>query len=95
MNTNIRFTLSASTALGLVSFVVTSALVSSLAAPATLVGFGLLAVYGMVEIAIASYASPRSTVSHHPVRTPARRVAATGAVLAFPMVARPTLARAA
>jgi len=68
MTTSIRSTFAAATALGLVSFVTSSAVFAGLFASPTLVGFSLLAVYGVAEIAALSYATPH-------VRT-ARRVAA-------------------
>lgn len=95
MNTNIRSTVSTSIALGLVSFAVTSALVSSVAAPATLVAFGLLAVYGMIEITLVSYEGPHfiAPASSEPADAP--QAARPRAVIQFPVAARRDLARAA
>ena len=59
MNTRIHSILSASAALGLASFTSVSAFVLGVAAPATLLSFGLLAVYGLLEITLVSYQSPR------------------------------------
>lgn len=95
MNTNIRSTVSTSIALGLISFSVTSALVSSVAAPATLVAFGLLAVYGMIEIAIVSYEGPRFVAPAPAGPMGTRQPALVGAVIQFPVTARQGLARAA
>ena len=95
MTTNARNTLTAA-ALGLASFTVTSALVSGLFATPTVVGFALLAVYGMGEIALLSYAAPRS----RPTRLvkPARsvsvfRVRRVPALVEYPVFARRPVAR--
>lgn len=82
MNTNARHILSA-TGLGLLSFTVSSALISGAFAVPTLVGFALLAVYGTVEIASLSYASPLPRAARAD-STPAR-------VSAPVLVAFPTL----
>jgi len=93
MNTNIRSAVSTSIALGLVSFTVTSALVSSVAAPATLVAFGLLAVYGMIEITLVSYEGPHFIAPSEPAG--AQLAAPSRTVIQFPVTARQGLARAA
>jgi len=59
MKTTARFLLSAATGLGLAAFLVFSAFTAGANAPATVIAFALLAIYGMLEIAILSYATPR------------------------------------
>ncbi len=104
MNTTARSTLSTSTALGLASFTITSAFTAGAAAPATLLGFGLLAVYGLIEIVIVSYETPRFVTLSTPVavraetaRTvaPARRHIRVPALIEYPMAKNTVLARAA
>lgn len=95
MNTNIRFTLSTSIALGLVSFAITSAIVAGVAAPATLAGFGLLAVYGMIEIAVVSYEAPRSVVPLPAQTAWPRQTERMATVIEFPSGGREAFARAA
>jgi hypothetical protein len=95
MNTEIRSTLSTATALGLVSFVTTSAIVSSIAAPATVTGIGLLAVYGVIEIALASYAGPRFLGPLSAPSTESNGAPRAAVVVAFPSAGRRTLAHAA
>ena len=95
MNTNIRSTLSTSISLGLVSFAITSALVASVAAPATVISFGLLAVYGLIEIAIVSYQAPRHPCSQHAATPSTHRSAHSGAIIRYPMGTCQGLARAA
>ena len=88
MKATARTILSATTALGLVAFTVISA---AAGAPATVpaTGLGLLAVYGLVEMMIRSYA-PRRYVARPAVRpVPAARitVARVPALVEFPVVA--------
>lgn len=90
MTTNIRTTLSSATALGLVSFTATSALISGLFATTTVVGFALLAVYGVFEIALLSYAAPKLTAAR-PAPAPAAVVRTTRrvpALIEFPVTSR-------
>lgn len=95
MNTNIRSTLSTAAALGLVSFITTSVLVSSIAAPATVAALGFLAVHGVVEIAIASYAGPRLIRRSSTRPDAAVTKGRAGAIIAFPAAAGQPLAQAA
>lgn len=69
MTSSLRHTLSAATALGLVSFTTSSAVFAGLFATPTVVAFSLLAVYGVFEIAILSYATPR-VAKARPVAVP-------------------------
>ena len=96
MTTSTRTTLSAATALGLVSFITSSTLFAGLFATPTLVAFSLLAVYGLLEIAILSYASPRVHASraHAIAIAPARTVRRVPAVVEYPVITRPVVCRA-
>ncbi len=96
MTTSTRTTLSAATALGLVSFIASSTLFAGLFATPTLVAFSLLAVYGLVEIAILSYASPRVRPARaNPIAiVPARAVRRVPAVVEYPAITRPVVCRA-
>jgi hypothetical protein len=90
MNTRIHFILSASVSIGLASFAGISAFLLGVAAPATLLSFGLLAVYGMLEIAVLSYQSPRL------VRLRPRAMAThTATIVNYPMEGASEVARAA
>ena len=85
MTSNIRSTLSAATFFGLVSFVLSSAFFSGLFAIPTVVGFSLLAAYGVVAIAELSYAGPRHIAlrsEREDVEVPA---APKAALIAFPV----------
>lgn len=91
MTSSIRHTFSAATALGLVSFITSSAVFSGLFATPTIVAFSLLAAYGVLEIAMLSYATPHeralrpAAVAIARVRT-VRRVPA---VIEYPVFRRP------
>lgn len=98
MTSSTRTTLSAATALGLVSFTTSSAFFAGLFATPTLVAFSLLAVYGMLEIAILSYATPpvraaRPTVTAIAI-APARTIRRVPALIEYPVIARPAVCRA-
>lgn len=96
MTSTLRSTLSASIALGLASFTLTASFVLGAADPATVLGFGLLAAYGVAEIALIAYREPRSIVAPRPVSTTRAQTRSTpGAILTFPVSARAQLARAA
>jgi hypothetical protein len=68
MKTTARFLLSAATALGLTAFMLFSAFTAGANASATVFAFALLAIWGMLEIAILSYATPRYLVRPATVR---------------------------
>ena len=90
MTTNTRTTLSA-TALGLVSFTATSAVLAGLFATPTVLGFALLAVYGVYEIAVLSYALPKPTTSARPAPAPVAVIRTTRrvpALIEFPVASR-------
>ncbi len=59
MNTTARSLVSTSLALGLTAFTAIAAFTFGAAAPATVLGFGFLAAYGILEIAVVSYEPPR------------------------------------
>jgi hypothetical protein len=85
MTSTTRSTLSAATFFGLVSFVLSSAIFSGLFALPTMVGFSLLAAYGVLEIAVLSYAGPHfiePRCDREAIAAPARPVSA---VIAFPV----------
>lgn len=75
-NTTARFILSAASGLGLAAFTLISALILGPAARETLVGFSLLAIYGLLEIAILSYRTPRPMVRPARARRAPARLAA-------------------
>jgi len=93
MTSSIRTTLSAATALGLVSFIASSTLFSGLFATPTLVAFSLLAVYGLLEIAILSYATPHALTNRRVAvavaMTPVPAVRRVPAVIEYPVLRRP------
>lgn len=60
MNMNLRTLTSAIVGLGLAVFTVYSAVRFDFAGDSTVVGFALLTVYALIEIAILSYLPPRS-----------------------------------
>jgi hypothetical protein len=93
MTTSIRHTTSAATALGLVSFTASSALFSGLFATPTLVAFSLLAVYGLLEIAILSYATPHERALRPASAAIARipTVRRVPAVIEYPVFRRPAV----
>lgn len=95
MNMHARTALSA-TALGLASFTATSAVVSGLFAAPTVVGFSLLAVYGLVEIALLSYAMPRKAPSRPSAPAPVRLgvVRRVPALIEYPVIRRREACRA-
>jgi hypothetical protein len=66
MKTTARFIISATTGLGLTAFTLFSAFAFGSASTATVLGFAFLAIYGLLEIAVLSYAAPRFEV--RPVR---------------------------
>jgi len=82
MTSSIRTTLSAATGLGLVSFIASSTLFAGLFATPALVAFSLLAAYGLLEIAILSYATPRI----RPTRATAIAIVPARAVRRVPAV---------
>jgi hypothetical protein len=59
MKTTARSLLSAVTGLGLATFMLISAFTFGANAPATVIAFSLLVIYGLLEIAILSYSTPR------------------------------------
>lgn len=72
MNTTLRSIVSSTIALGLVAFTVISAFAFGAAASPTLLGFGFLAAYGILEIAVASYEGPEfASARRHPESHPA------------------------
>lgn len=71
MNTSLRSLLSAATGFGLAGFTVFSASTAGILADTTVIAFSLLAIYGLLEIAMISYTAPRF------VSRNARRAAAT------------------
>ena len=95
MTSSIRTTLSAATALGLVSFTATSALLSGPFATATLVGFAFLAVRGVLEIAILSYAAPRPLLPRPVAKTavPVRVTRRVPALIEFTAIRRTAACR--
>jgi hypothetical protein len=62
MKITTRFLLSATTAISLTAFTLFSAFSASASTPVSATSFGLLAIYGLVEIAIHSYAPRRSAI---------------------------------
>lgn len=97
MTSSIRSTLSTATALGLASFLASSAMFAGLFATPTLVAFSLLAAYGVLEIAILSYAMPRPRTARPAAPAPVRRptVRRVPAVIEYPVFRRPSLLRRA
>ncbi len=59
MKTTARSIISAATGLGLAAFTIISAFTAGANASATVIAFALLAIFGMLEIAILSYSAPR------------------------------------
>jgi hypothetical protein len=55
MKTTAHAIISSATGLGLASFTIISFIIAGIAAPATVLSFSLLAVYGMCEIAVIDY----------------------------------------
>lgn len=97
MKTSAHSVISTTTALGLATFSIASAFTAGAAAPTTIVAFGLLAIYGLIEIAILSYTEPRvigSVVRTTPRATAARRLVRVPALVEYPAVKRPDLAPA-
>lgn len=89
MNTTARSLVSTSLGLGLAAFTAIAAFAFGAAAPATLLGFGFLAAYGVLEIAVASYEPPHLVSGRRRPET-----ASTAAkVIAYPSVKH--IARAA
>ena len=76
MKTTFRSVLSATIALGLAAFTIFSALAAGLPASVTAAAFGLLAVYGLLEMMLLSYA-----VRPAVVRSAARRTTAAQPVI--------------
>jgi hypothetical protein len=72
MKTTARFIFSLTTALGLTTFTLISAFTAAGSAATTAFGLGLLAIYGLIELTIRSYA-PRRVLA---MRRPAFRVIA-------------------
>jgi len=79
MKTSLRSLLSATAGLGLSAFTIVSAFTAGFEAGSTVIAFSLLVIYGLLEIAMVSYAAPR-----YELRTPMRREALT----AMPALAR-------
>ena len=86
MNTTIRHSLSAAAGLRLLSFTITSAILAGLFSTAAVAGFALLAAYGVLEIALLSYATP-TAVRPRAVAMPASTSAAP-VLVAFPLAHR-------
>ena len=63
MKTNSRSVVSAAAGVGLAAATIISAVATGIAAPATVISFGLLAIYGLLEIAVVSYAPRRAARS--------------------------------
>lgn len=87
--------LSATTGIGLTAFTIFSAFTANASTAVTATAFGLLALYGMVEMAILSYTPRRSASRSTTLRViaPPAATAPMPTVVRFP--ARPTRARAA
>ncbi len=87
MTTHARTALSA-TALGLASFTATSSIASGLFATPTMLGLALLAVYGMLEITLLSYAMPRKAATRSPAPAAVRLniVRRVPALIEYPVI---------
>lgn len=81
MKTTARSILSATTAFGLTAFALFSAFNSGTSASVTATAVGLLAIYGLLEMAILTY-SPRRTLNLR--RTPALRVVSENTTVRIP-----------
>lgn len=88
MNTRAR-SLLGSLGLTLAIFAVVSAFTLGAAAAPTLISFGLLAIYGLVELTVLSYASPGYIFLER------EEPAATGEVIEYPATTRAPIDRAA
>lgn len=87
MNNKLRVIVSSSLAVGLLAFTAISAFTLGAAAPATLLGFGFLAAYGVLEIAVASYEEPH--------RVFVQRRAPEAEIIPYPQKRHNEVARAA
>lgn len=85
MTSTTRTTLSAATFFGLVSFVLSSAFFAGLFAIPTVVGFSLLAAYGVVEIAVLSYSGPHFVALRAEREAVAVQARPAPALVAFPV----------
>lgn len=83
MNNSIRRIVSSSIAAGLIAFTLVSAFAFGAVAPATLIGFGFLAGYGVLEIAVASYESPRFVSDRWAPEPPAAHAPPTAGIVAY------------
>jgi hypothetical protein len=78
MKTTARFIISAATGLGLAAFFLVAAFAAGANAPVTVIAFALLAIYGLLEIAILSYSTPRFVTRPVAVRRTPTLVTARG-----------------
>ncbi len=62
MKTTARTVLSAAAGFGLAAFTLVSAFTAGINGSTTVIAFSLLAIYGLLEIAMLSYAAPRFEV---------------------------------
>jgi len=89
MKTTARSIISATTGLGLTAFTLFSAFAYGTPAPATVLGFAFLSIYGLLEIAVLSYASPRfelrpASVRPAPAMTSMPKLAGVSAIVEMP-----------